>query len=176
MYYYNNPLEEIMFRLRKSLFPLGGVIFFLLISPVKGELFSGRTVLDISQRDEFDFSSDKLNPGQDIDLSVGLDEDGNFAFLPPTVIKDMGGVSLEEVREAPNRSEYSEGTTIKKDHTYCVVTKENHYAKLFVEENAESPMKVTICWIYQSDGSRELNSKAGVISNTTWGKIKALFR
>ncbi len=165
-----------MFRARKLLFFFLIVSLFPLASAVQAELFSGMTALDISKGDSFDFSADKLNPDQGADLAVGLGEDGKPTFLSPTKIKDMGEVSLEEVREAPNRGEYSNGAPVKKGHTYCIVTAENHYAKFLVEENPGEPMKITIRWVYQSDGSRELNSRAGVITGTTWGKIKALFR
>jgi len=165
-----------MRRLGKVIFPLAVVSFFLLISSVKGELFSGANVLDISNGDGFDFSSGKVISDEDADLFIGLDGDGNTSFLSPTVIKDMGEVSMEEVREAPPKGDYSDGTTVKKSHTYCIVTKENHYVKFFVDEKPTEAMKLTIRWVYQSDGSRELNSRAGVITGTTWGKIKALFR
>ncbi len=166
-----------MLKLSKPIFPVVAIFLFIFISPVKGELFSGTSVLDISQGDGFDFSSGRLNSDEDADLLVGLDDDGNPTFLPPTVIKDMGEISMEEVREAPHKGEYSDGTSVKKGHTYCIVTKGNHYVKFFVDEKPEDAvMKITIRWVYQSDGSRELNSRAGVITSTTWGKIKALFR
>lgn len=165
-----------MFRTKDFLFFLITIGFLFVVSPVRAELFSGTTALDISKGDSFDFSADERNPDQGADLSVGLGEDGNPVFLPPTVIKDMGEVSLEEVREAPPKGDYSEGGTVKKSHTYCIVTKENHYVKFLVDENSVETMKLIIRWVYQSDGSRELNSRAGVITSTTWGKIKALFR
>jgi len=165
-----------MLRMSKSIFLLIAVYFLLFISSAKAELFSGTNVLDIAHGDGFDFSSGKVVSGEAADLFVGLDSNNNFTFLSRTVIKDMGEISMEEVREAPPRGEYSDGAKAKKGHTYCMVTKENHYVKFFVDEESRETMKLTIHWVYQSDGSRELNSRAGVITSTTWGKIKALFR
>jgi len=165
-----------MLRMSKSIFSLVAVGFFLFISSAKAELFSGSNVLDIAHSDGFDFSSGKVVSDEDADLLVGLDGDGNPSFLSPAVIKDMGELAMEKVREAPPRGEYSDGAKAKKGHTYCLVTKENHYVKFFVDEESKETMKLTIRWVYQSDGSRELNSRAGVITSTTWGKIKALFR
>jgi len=103
-----------------------------------------------------------------IDLSIDVLTAGNVAtgaaftlYGDRPFIRDMGLVSLEDVSEAPESGYVSYLINMVAGHTYCVVTAEGNYAKLFIMDmdwgNYEGGIPyawIKFQWQFQPDGGR----------------------
>jgi len=102
-------------------------------------------------------------------VDIGL-SDGGFAASPYVIsvdsirlgsIKDFGVIDFESLNVAPDAG-YGKVylKPIIQNHTYCIITQDNKYAKLRVDQIYKSTPTTNIIdslsftWVYQSDGTK----------------------
>ncbi len=126
----------------------------------------------VIQYQGFDFSEGRIrfaefNYGfeQILDLSLEVMVDGlgepigvRLFHTRPAYI-DMGYLLLEQVSEAPAENYISEITGIVLGNTYCILTREDKYAKIHIDDieygsrASGAYARIRFDWQYQPDGS-----------------------
>jgi hypothetical protein len=78
--------------------------------------------------------------------------------LRPGSIKDLGIIDFENLNAAPDAGYINEWIQPIQNHTYCLITQNNKYVKLKVNQIYKKTSSnvidsLTISWVYQGDGT-----------------------
>ncbi len=99
------------------------------------------------KRSEEDIACGYVNP---------KDPNANRPYFGVGQVRDMGKVNLSSVKSCPKTgyTDYYAMTKVKIGHTYCVKTKEGHYAKVYILDAGGTGLNAYIKfnWIYSPNG------------------------
>ena len=99
------------------------------------------------KRSEEDIACGYVNP---------KDPNANRPYFGVGQVRDMGRINLNSVKTCPKTgyTDYYAMTKVKIGHTYCVRTKEGHYAKVYILDAGGTGLNAYIKfnWVYSQNG------------------------